>query len=281
MAIHSTTSTHTTPRRALPWYKRCPADWRNGTRACGMSMELRGFYSECLDAMWELQGPLPADRKRLALLLGCNVRTVDKLMPKLVELGKMFQSLDGYFNPRMLMDIRGREAAQPAPAAAADAAPAQPDAPPQLDLFAPNSRAIHVEFDAKNRKKPMNSTRERESESDIETNPHIAACVDEIKIEQGRVIIAPDAAEQLRADYPGIDVAAVADLAAPELMRFRRPSADDKRAVVRKWARISLQNAKTRRPGLGRSLAADAPKPRNATLAYLLAKRAQAEMGAV
>jgi hypothetical protein len=50
-----------------------------------MSFELRGFYSECLDAQWELQGQLPKNAKQLAMMLGTNARMVRALMPKLIS----------------------------------------------------------------------------------------------------------------------------------------------------------------------------------------------------
>lgn len=137
-------------KRHMPWYKRCPADWRSGTRGCGMSMELRGFYSECLDAMWELQGPLPKDAKALAMLLGSNPRQVRALMAKLVDLGKMVETDNDFRNPRMLSDIfQERKTSEPT----ASRAP------------------IDGESSAKVRKKSANSTRdlEAETEAEIET----------------------------------------------------------------------------------------------------------------
>ena len=86
-----------------PWYKRDVDAWRGGTRS--MSMELRGFYSECLDAMWDLQGPLPKDSAKLAVMLCTNPRTVRKLMPALIDLGKIVETETGYANPRMMADI--------------------------------------------------------------------------------------------------------------------------------------------------------------------------------
>lgn len=225
--------------RNLPWYKRCPADWQNGTRRCGMSMEERGFYSECLDAMWELQGILPADRKRLALLLGCNPRTVAKLLPRMLALGKLIACDGGYYNPRMAADI----GIDPDGASAADDELAANACQPAL---ASNSSPIQLEFARKVRKKPMNSTREKESESDT---PISASAIEgEIRIEGARVVVPEPTAAVLAAEYPGVDVSAVADLAAPEILRFRAPSAADKLAVVRKWARVSMSRSGPRRP---------------------------------
>lgn len=72
---------------ALPWYKRDVDAWRGGTR--GMDLELRGFYSELLDAMWDAQGPIPNDERKLAMMVCCNVRTVRKLLPQLIARGKV------------------------------------------------------------------------------------------------------------------------------------------------------------------------------------------------
>ncbi len=115
--------------KGLPWYKRDVDAWRGGTR--GMSMELRGFYSECLDALWDIQGPLPKDPAKLAVMMATNPRTVRKLLPQLIGLGKLIETLEGYYNPRMKRDI---EAKRPAPVQ------------PELDA---NSSRIQAEFEPK------------------------------------------------------------------------------------------------------------------------------------
>jgi uncharacterized protein YdaU (DUF1376 family) len=134
-------------KRHMPWYKRCPVDWRAGTRSCSMTMELRGFYSECLDAMWELQGALPKDAKALAMLLGSNPRQVRALMAKLIDLGKMVETDNDFHNPRMLADIfRERENLE----SASTGAP------------------IDRESTSKIRKNPTNSTRGLEADTEAE-----------------------------------------------------------------------------------------------------------------
>lgn len=92
--------------KRLPWWKRNVNDWRGGTR--GMSMELRGFYGEFLDAQWDEQGPLPKDERRLGMMLGCSPRTVRKLLPELISLGKIRETDLGYENPRMASDIQSK-----------------------------------------------------------------------------------------------------------------------------------------------------------------------------
>lgn len=225
--------------RNLPWYKRCPADWRNGTRSCGMSMELRGFYSECLDAMWEMQGPLPADPKRLALLLGCNPRTVAKLMPQLITAGKIVATWYGFYNPRMMADISEPRLPIDHGAAARVAA-----------SFRSTSPRVRAEFEPKVPKNPENTTREEESDSDSDSPPDAGEGEIEIGI-GGRVVVPPAIAAVLTADLPGVDVAAAADMAAPEILRMRAPSAADKLAVVRKWARIAQERQQRRLRPIG------------------------------
>lgn len=252
-------------KRNLPWYKRCPADWQRGTRSRGMTIEQRGFYSECLDAMWELQGPLPRDNKRLGLLLGCNPRTVAKLMPQMIALGVIVGTWYGYYNPRMMADIA--EPVLPIDYGAAVRVAAE---------FSSASSRAREEFASKVPKNPANTTRDLESESESDS-PISASAIDEgeISIDDGRLIVPPAVSAVIAAEYPGIDVAAVADLAAPEILRFRAPSRADKLAVLRKWARLSQQ----RQPGHRRPTAssqqpaAEVVPGWNSTLEKLLARQ--------
>jgi uncharacterized protein YdaU (DUF1376 family) len=138
----------------LPWWKKHVSDWRAGTR--GMSLEMRGFYGECLDAQWDVQRQLPLDPKKLAIMLGCNPRSVRKLMPELVAMGKMIQTATGYYNPRMMRDILDT-----------DELPTGHEFEPVPELvsrrieveYASNSTGIQPEFDPKVPKNPDNSTR--------------------------------------------------------------------------------------------------------------------------
>lgn len=136
----------------LPWYKRNPNDWQTGTRRHSMSMELRGFYSECLDAMWMLQGELPKDAKALSIMLGCSTRLVAALMPKLFELGKLCESENGFYNPRMMVDITGDDSWL-------TRAPVENQSPLTRAPLASESRT-------KNRKKPENTTRDLRGEEE-------------------------------------------------------------------------------------------------------------------
>jgi len=136
---------------ALPWYKRDVDAWRGGTRS--MSLELRGFYSELLDAMWDRQGPLPNDVEKLSMIVGCNPRTVRKLLPQLIAANKLLELPEGLMNRRMEKEI---------------IANATKSIRAELE---PNSKGIRAEFDAKIPKNLMFSTRaldlEEEEEKDF------------------------------------------------------------------------------------------------------------------
>jgi len=153
--------------RAPPWYKRCPADWQKGTRRFAMSFELRGFYSECLDAQWELQGQLPKDAKQLAMMLGTNARMVRALMPKLIALGKIIETETGYYNPRMMSDILGSEDALAAP----EFKPLTISNQPPIEREPISNRArTDLQSSAKIPKNPTNTTRDLETDTEIEIN---------------------------------------------------------------------------------------------------------------
>lgn len=155
-------------RKSPPWYKRCPADWQKGTRRHAMNFELRGFYSECLDVQWELQGQLPKDDKQLAMLLGTNARMVRALMPKLVEIGKIVETKYGYYNPRMMADILGSEDA----VCGDEFAPVSASNEPRLeDESASNGDRLDLDSISKIQKNPMFSTRDLDTDTEIDSNP--------------------------------------------------------------------------------------------------------------
>lgn len=140
--------------KRLPWYKRDVDAWRGGTR--GMSIELRGFYSECLDAMWDQQGPITKDLTKLSMMLCCNARTIRKLMPQLIALGKIVETENGYSNTRMSVEIEQANTSRP-----------------RTELKR-NSIPTRTEFDAKVAKNPIISTRDlevdKEEDKDKEEN---------------------------------------------------------------------------------------------------------------
>ncbi len=132
--------------KKLPWYKRDVDAWRGGTRS--MSFELRGFYSELLDAMWDLQGPIPSDPQRLGMIISGNPRTIRKLLPQLLSLGKLQEGPGGLINKRMEAEIAGNNSKG------------------IQGEFRGNSSGIQREFERKNPKNPMFSTRDLEEEKE-------------------------------------------------------------------------------------------------------------------
>lgn len=226
--------------RVLPWYKRDVDAWRGGTRS--MTMELRGFYSECLDAMWDMQGPIPAEVEKLAMMFCCNPRTVRKLLPQLVAMGKLVLTPEGYENPRMMSDIRGT-----------------PSAPIRAE-FEPNSSRIHAEFEPKVAKTSMFSTREVEEEKEEEEEaPSARARRGEILIEKGRVMIGDAMARDITAEFPHARIEEVAISAAAQLVDAGRLPPDAVAAIVRKCAmwnhRDNLRQAGVRAAAPGQKTA--------------------------
>lgn len=158
----------------LPWYKKYPTDWRTGT--WHLSYELRGFYSECLDAMWEMQGQLPKDVAKLAILLAGNPRSIRKLIPQLIAAGKLIETASGYYNPRMMADILGVDTCP----IDGEFAPISKPIEPELK---PSPISIASEFTPNATEKPMITTREvrnqtpepekRESARDIDDGKRV------------------------------------------------------------------------------------------------------------
>lgn len=78
-----------------------------------------------------------------------------------------------------------------------------------------------------------------------------------ITLENGKLTLVNGSAAAILDEFPGIDLAAVSNKAAPELMRCNYPTHDQAMAVIRKWAQIA-QEAKPARastPGKPRTVA--------------------------
>lgn len=144
--------------KRLPWWKKHVSDWRAGTR--GLSLELKGFYGECLDAQWDLQEQLPLDAKRLAMMLDCNPRSVRKLMPQLIAMGKIVRTKIGYYNPRMMRDILGVETLPDSSELVPVADHVEREIGSNSEKFDEISSPIQIEFDPKVPKNPIITTRD-------------------------------------------------------------------------------------------------------------------------
>jgi uncharacterized protein YdaU (DUF1376 family) len=74
-------------RMSLPYYKRFPRDFLEGT--IGLSFEVKGAYAIVLDLIYMRDGRLPDDARYIAGQLGCSVRKWTAILSDLVTAGKL------------------------------------------------------------------------------------------------------------------------------------------------------------------------------------------------
>lgn len=75
------------PLNGLPYYKRFPRDFIEGT--IGMSFEIKACYSLILDLIYMQNGTLPDNPRYISGLLGCSVRAWNKYRSDLISMGKI------------------------------------------------------------------------------------------------------------------------------------------------------------------------------------------------
>ncbi|MEM1150709.1 MAG: DUF1376 domain-containing protein [Pseudomonadota bacterium] len=75
------------PKNALPYYKRFPRDFLEGT--VGMTFEEKGAYAIVLDLIYLKQGRLDDDPRWIAGHLGVSVRKWNAIRAALIEKGKI------------------------------------------------------------------------------------------------------------------------------------------------------------------------------------------------
>jgi uncharacterized protein YdaU (DUF1376 family) len=85
-----------------PYMRLFTSDYRDGT--VNLDFELQGFYFRILTYLHDGE-TVPADASELARFLQCNARTVRKLLPKLIALGKLYQSGFELKNPRIEREL--------------------------------------------------------------------------------------------------------------------------------------------------------------------------------
>lgn len=132
--------------RKWPFMKLYTADYRDGTAE--LSFEEAGFYMACLTHLHDGEA-LPADPQVLSRKLRCNARTVRKIVPKLIECGKLIERNGFLYNARVLRDLG---LALPADAGANSARTESQFAPsskPIESQFEPNSTPIRAECSEK------------------------------------------------------------------------------------------------------------------------------------
>lgn len=72
---------------ALPYYKRFPRDFLDGT--IGLSFEVKGAYAIVLDLIYMRDGRLPDDARYIAGQLGCSVRKWNSIREELLARRKL------------------------------------------------------------------------------------------------------------------------------------------------------------------------------------------------
>lgn len=82
----------------------------------------------------------------------------------------------------------------------------------------------------------------------------------------GKLSIVNGSAAMLAKEFPGVDLAAVCNKAAPELMRHRYPTHADAMAVLRKWAEIARERPDNRYGNKPTGLNAITPHVRNSDI---------------
>ena len=85
-----------------PFFQFYPSDWLAGTR--GLTAAETGVYITLVAMMYEAEGPIPNDAKRLARLCGSTPAAFKKCIDGLLATGKLSQDERGFLNA----DLRRR-----------------------------------------------------------------------------------------------------------------------------------------------------------------------------
>lgn len=89
-----------------PFFQFYPSDWLAGTR--GLTAAETGIYITLVAMMYEANGPVPADIKRLSRLCGSTATAFKKCIDGLIETGKLTLDERGFFNHRVGIEIEKR-----------------------------------------------------------------------------------------------------------------------------------------------------------------------------
>lgn len=89
-----------------PFFQFYPSDWLAGTR--GLTAAETGIYITLVAMMYEANGPVPADMKRLSRLCGSTATAFKKCIDGLIETGKLTLDERGFFNHRVGIEIEKR-----------------------------------------------------------------------------------------------------------------------------------------------------------------------------
>lgn len=88
---------------ADPWFKFYPSDWLAGTR--GLSPAEVGIYITMIAMMYEREGPIEMDRKRLARLCACHGRTFNAALQTLIDDDKIVEAPSGFSSKRVEKEL--------------------------------------------------------------------------------------------------------------------------------------------------------------------------------
>ena len=102
-----------------PFFQFYPSDWLAGTR--GLTASETGVYITLVAMMYESEGPIAADFKRLARLCGSTPAAFKKAVDGLLSTGKLVQDHRGFFNRRVEIEIEKRSEKRASASASASA----------------------------------------------------------------------------------------------------------------------------------------------------------------
>lgn len=88
------------------WIKFYPSDWLSGTR--GMSAAETGVYITLIAMMYEREGPVPNEPKRLARQMGMTPAALEKVVDELLGQGKILLTEEGFWKDRVAKEIKFR-----------------------------------------------------------------------------------------------------------------------------------------------------------------------------
>lgn len=89
------------------WIKFYPSDWLSGTR--GLNAAETGVYITLIAMMYEREGPVPNEPKRLARQIGMTAGAFEKVIEELLGQGKILLTEEGFWKDRVAKEIKNRE----------------------------------------------------------------------------------------------------------------------------------------------------------------------------
>ena len=175
-----------------PWYKRYPSDFINGSLR--LDLEEKGAYSMIIDLIHDKHGPIDNDARWLGRVFGCSTRKAAKLVDKLcaggwieVAEGQIFQdravsdSLSSVLDHRKLAESGAKGARK------TNEKKARPPMVNDLDEKGPLGKSRHTRYHIP----------EPENKNSIS---------DDLKKDEGRVLLKAETYEKARDAAPGYDI---------------------------------------------------------------------------